>query len=76
MRVALLADYGKVALHVTRKDSPQPDMWRDWSAEVRRIAPEYGVIPPPPDLPLGEAGSHEARRHEEERERREGGARL
>ena len=58
-------------------DGPPPsDMWRDWSAEVRRIAPEYGVIPPPADLPLGEAGSHEARRHAEERERREGGARL
>ena len=35
MRLAVLFDFSRTDLDQCRKDPPQPDMWRDWSEEVR-----------------------------------------
>ena len=41
MRIALLADYIRTDLDVTRKDPPQPDMWRDWSEALQASEGSY-----------------------------------
>ena len=35
IRIAVLADYSRIDLDAARSDPPQPDMWRDWSDELR-----------------------------------------
>ena len=41
IRIATLADYSRMDLDATRRDPPQPDMWRDWSEAVRASDGHY-----------------------------------
>lgn len=53
MRQAVLYEFAKVDIN----DGPPPaDMWRDWSAEVRAVAPDVGPLPPPDEGRRGEGG--------------------
>ena len=42
IRQALLYDFCKTDLDKTRLDPPQPDMWRDWSDDLRRASAPVG----------------------------------
>ena len=41
IRQAVLADYNRTDLDQLRLDPPQPDMWRDWSQDLKDSSGEY-----------------------------------
>ena len=43
MRQAVLGDFSKTDLDITRMDPPQADMWRDWSESVRHSSAGYSA---------------------------------